>query len=127
MIESLEASGSAEAGGALGGQEVIAKITYGHKTAQEMAAELRQRLPKNSIGFRTVDKDIHIDLDGAPHYDKVTQEDIETPHVQTRDLHVVPNGKPSASNKSMVIHRATRSERLHFKTAGHCFPAHHSI
>lgn len=80
------------------------------KTAEEMAAELSNQINKNSVTFSTPTKQGHIDLQGASHYDKATKTDIPTPHVQTRDINIGPNGKITTSKKTEVTTAASKQD-----------------
>jgi hypothetical protein len=80
----------------------------GPKNAQEMAEELSDRLGKNSVSFSTPTTRGHIDLRGKTHFDKATQTAIPTPHVQTKPIHVGPNGKTSLGKE--VTRPATKQD-----------------
>jgi hypothetical protein len=80
------------------------------KTAQEMADELSDQIGKNSVSFTTPNKTGHIDLRGKSHFDKATQTEVPTPHVQTRDLKVGPNGQVSAPKKTEITKPATKQD-----------------
>lgn len=94
----------------LGGENITQSTMYYSKTAEEMAAELQMQIGKNSVPFRTVDKAGHIDLAGKAHYDSLTETRIPTPHVQTYDKHIGPNGKVSISRKTEVVRPATKMD-----------------
>jgi hypothetical protein len=80
------------------------------KSAAEMADDLANQIGKNSVKFRTPNKAGHIDLRGKSHFDKRTQTEISTPHVQTRDIRVGPNGQISAPRKTEITQPATRQD-----------------
>jgi RHS repeat-associated protein len=67
------------------------------KNVGEMAEELSGSIGKNSVSFETPTESGHIDLQGAPHFDKATGADIATPHVQSQTKHVGPNGEINLS------------------------------
>lgn len=92
------------------GKNILEKEIFSPKSIKEMASDLRAEIGKNSVKFRTPNKTGHIDLEGDEHYDKLTGQDIPTPHVQTKDIHVGPNGKISASRKSEVTRPATKAD-----------------
>ncbi len=92
------------------GSNTPVDVVFYSKSAAEMASELRSELGRNSVSFRTVNKTGHIDLEGESHYDKLTKTDIDTPHVQVRDLHIGPNGQISAPLKSEIVRPATKAD-----------------
>jgi RHS repeat-associated protein len=65
----------------------------GTKSAEQMAADLSKQLGKNTVTYETPSVKGHIDLAGRTHFDKATQTNIPTPHVQERPKSVGPNGK----------------------------------
>jgi hypothetical protein len=75
-----------------------------------MAHELASQINKNSVLFTTQSKQGHIDLRGASHFDKATQTDIPTPHVQTRKINIAPNGAVTTSKKTEVAEAANRQD-----------------
>lgn len=78
-----------------------AKAAFGKsKDAAEMAADLQKELGKNSVPFETPTTKGHIDLAGKSHFDKPTQTDVPTPHVQTKTKNTSPDGtKTSLSDE----------------------------
>ncbi len=78
------------------------------KNVTEMAAELRQKIGKNSVDISTPKTKGHIDLAGEAHYDKVTKMDIPTPHVQTKPISTGPNGKMNLGRET--IRKATKAD-----------------
>ncbi|WP_323840807.1 hypothetical protein, partial [Photorhabdus africana] len=52
----------------------------------------------------------HIDLRGRAHFDKITQTDIPTPHVQTSPINIAPNGKRFPLKKQEVARPATKQD-----------------
>ena len=86
------------------------KRVFSPKSVEEMASDLRAKIGKNSVQFRTSNKTGHIDLEGDSHFDKLTKSDIATPHIQSKDIHVGQNGKISVSKKSEVIRPATKAD-----------------
>ena len=80
------------------------------KSAKEMADDLAGQINKNSVSFTTPGKTGHIDLRGKSHFDKKTQTTIDTPHVQTRDLKVGPNGHVTAPKKTEITRPATKQD-----------------
>lgn len=80
------------------------------KNAQEMAEELANQLNKNTVTFSTPATMGHIDLRGRAHFDKITQTDIPTPHVQTSPINIAPNGKRFPLKKQEVARPATKQD-----------------
>ncbi len=80
------------------------------KNAQEMAEELANQLNKNTVTFSTPTTMGHIDLRGRAHFDKITQTDIPTPHVQTSPINIAPNGKRFPLKKQEVARPATKQD-----------------
>ncbi|WP_370459342.1 RHS repeat-associated core domain-containing protein [Cupriavidus sp. SW-Y-13] len=80
------------------------------KTAEEMAQELSKQINQNSVSFSTPKTQGHIDLQGSSHYDKATNTVIPTPHVQTRDTNVGPNGQITTSKKTEVTRHASKRD-----------------
>jgi RHS repeat-associated protein len=74
---------------------------HGPKTPEQMARDLANESGRQSVPFRTPSEVGHYDLTGKPHFDKATQSDIPTPHVQSRPLHVGPNGETNTGPESV--------------------------
>ena len=103
----LFALGMVAPGGGYSVADDVGKAAAKSKTAKEMAEELSDQIGKNSISFTTPNKTGHIDLRGKSHFDKKTQTSVPTPHVQTRDLKIGPNGQVSAPKKTEITKPAT--------------------
>ena len=85
--------------------------SQGPKDATEMAQELSGQINQNSVTFSTPTTQGHIDLlQGASHFDKATDTDIPTPHVQTRKINIGPNGQVTTSKKTEVVKAATKQD-----------------
>ena len=80
------------------------------KNAEEMADELADEINKNSVNFSTTDSMGHIDLRGRAHFDKATQTDIPTPHVQTSQVNDVPGKGRFPLKKTEVARAATKQD-----------------
>ena len=80
------------------------------KSAEEMATELRGKLGKNSVVFKTTSTKVHIDLAGKAHYDKVMREYIPTPHVQTHLIHTSFYGKTRITKNPETTIPATKDD-----------------
>ncbi|WP_226888168.1 RHS repeat-associated core domain-containing protein, partial [Pectobacterium aquaticum] len=80
------------------------------KSAEEMADELADKINKNSVNFSTTDSMGHIDLRGRSHFDKITQTDIPTPHVQTSQVNEVPGKGRFPLKKTEVARPATKQD-----------------
>ena len=78
----------------------MAAAVAGPMSVEDMAADLAGKLGKNSVEFETPTTAGHIDLAGKTHFDKATQKDIPTPHVQTRPKNVGPNGKTNLGKET---------------------------
>ena len=86
------------------------RAAKGAKTVAEAGADLAKDLGRNRVSARTAGgKQIDIDLAGRGHFDKATGTMIETPHVQTSNLNVGPNGRVSASN---TTHRSATMDDI---------------
>ncbi|MDM5175585.1 RHS repeat-associated core domain-containing protein, partial [Proteus mirabilis] len=80
------------------------------KTVQEMAEDLANRINRNTVTFSTPTSMGHIDLRGRSHFDKVTQADIPTPHVQVSPINVAPNGNRFPLKKLEAARPATKQD-----------------
>ncbi|MEY0304849.1 RHS repeat-associated core domain-containing protein, partial [Providencia manganoxydans] len=80
------------------------------KTVQEMAEDLANRINRNTVTFSTPNSMGHIDLRGRAHFDKVTQTDIPTPHVQVSPINVAPNGNRFPLKKLEEARPATKQD-----------------
>lgn len=87
-----------------------ASSPYGPKNAQQMAEELANKINKNSVTFSTPTTVGHIDLRGRAHFDKVTQMDIPTPHVQTSNVNIAPDGRRFPLKKTETATAATKQD-----------------
>jgi RHS repeat-associated protein len=58
-----------------------------------MASQLSKETGVTRVDLSTPEMRTNLDLVGKPHFDKVTGEYINTPHVQSRPISVGPNGK----------------------------------
>lgn len=85
--------GAEAAGSVAKAAEAAAAKAGAAKSVEQMAGELRQQIGRNSVEFTSGSTKGHIDLAGKAHFDKATQTSIPTPHVQTRSMHVGPDGK----------------------------------
>ncbi|WP_321573040.1 RHS repeat domain-containing protein, partial [Hafnia alvei] len=83
---------------------------HGPKTAKEMAEELADKINRNSVNFSTSTKMGHIDLRGRSHFDKATKTDIPTPHVQSSDVNIRPDGARFPLKKTEVAEAATKQD-----------------
>jgi RHS repeat-associated protein len=70
------------------------------KTPTEMANDLSKQTGKNRAIANTPNKNVRIDLNGKPHFDKATKTSIPTPHVHESKINRGPNGQTSTSNKT---------------------------
>jgi RHS repeat-associated protein len=70
------------------------------KTPAEMANDLSKQTGKNRAVANTPNKQVRIDLNGKPHFDKSTKTSIPTPHVHESKINRSPNGKVNLSNKT---------------------------
>jgi len=71
------------------------------KSAAGMADDVANMAGKNRVSAKTAGgKQIDIDLKGKAHYDKATQQKIDTPHVHESQINVGPNGQTSVSGKA---------------------------
>jgi RHS repeat-associated protein len=70
------------------------------KTPTEMANDLSKQTGKNRAIANTPNKQVRIDLNGKPHFDKSTKTNIPTPHVHESKINRGPNGQVSTSNKT---------------------------
>jgi len=70
------------------------------KTPTEMANDLSKQTGKNRAIANTPNKNVRIDLNGKPHFDKATKTSIPTPHVHESKINRGPNGQTSLSNKT---------------------------
>jgi RHS repeat-associated protein len=84
--------------------------SQGPKDETQMAQELSNRINLNSVTFSTPTTQGHIDLQGASHFDKTTDADISTPHVQTRTINIGPDGQVTTSKKTEVVRAATKQD-----------------
>ncbi|MCE5372460.1 RHS domain-containing protein [Proteus mirabilis] len=80
------------------------------KTVQEMAEDLANRINRNTVTFSTPTSMGYIDLRGRSHFDKVTQADIPTPHVQVSPINVAPNGNRFPLKKLEAARPATKQD-----------------
>ena len=78
------------------------------KTAAEMADDLAGRIGRNSVSVETPGVKIRVDLRGRSHFDKATQQEVPTPHVQTAQKHVGPTGQVNVGAKS--VRPATKAD-----------------
>lgn len=71
----------------------------GPKNETEMARELSNQINQKSIIFSTQSIQGYINLQGSSHFDKATNTDIPTPHVQTRRVNIGQSGQKTISKK----------------------------
>jgi RHS repeat-associated protein len=86
----------------------VAKVGEAAKTVEQMAGDLSKEAGTNSVGFTTGSTKGRIDLAGDAHFDKTTQTSVPTPHVQTYQKNVGPNGKVSYSRNP--VRPATKAD-----------------
>lgn len=75
-----------------------------------MAEELADRINKNSVDFSTSTTIGHIDLRGRSHFDKISQTDIPTPHVQSSQINISLDGRRFPLKKTEVARSATKQD-----------------